>query len=194
MASFAELVPGFSAQERLGIIVREPLQAIWASGLILSAVTAFYDLQRKSGTDFFIYPDYFIFGIDCVPGEYAMLDIWPGHKRITVAPSAEACVRAINDRGVTVLLLPEHPTREPELERQTRSSALNRLKCGLVQCADGDIQVTCPPVVEGYVETVIRQTAGLTDAERDNWCHRRQIASKREHYRRVTPASALTYL
>jgi len=200
LPSFAELSPGFNAQGRLGIVIREPLQAVWASGLIMSAVTAFYDIQRQSGEDYFIYPDYFMFGINCVPGKYAMLDIWPDHKRITVPANAEEIVRVINDRGVTILLVPDTTPREPPLERQTRSSALNRLKFGLVyrpgeMIDKSDIQITCPPVVEGYVETVIRDTPGLTETERATLRRRRQEVSPAvEHYRRVSPASVLTYI
>src|SRR5262245_889979 len=100
LPSFAGLCDNFNAQDRLGIVVRQPMEAVWAGGLIMSAVTAFYDIQRQTGKDYFIYPDYFMFGIDCVPGDYGMLDIWPAHKRITVKPTAEECVRSINDRGV----------------------------------------------------------------------------------------------
>ena len=59
----------------------------------------------------------------------------------------EECVRAINDRGITILLVPDMPPRAAELERQTRSSALQRLKFGLVYrpgelVVENDIQVT----------------------------------------------------
>ena len=203
LPSFADLAPGFNTQARLGIVIREPMQAIWASGLIMSAVTAFYDIHRQSAEDYFIYPDYFIFGINCVPGDYGMLDIWPEHKCITVGATAEECVRALNDRGVTILVLPDTTPREPELERQTRSSYLQRLKFGLIYSpgaviGDSDIQITCPPALEPYVATIIQQTAGLSAAAREVLHSRRQAATAAgapvEHYRRVAPATALNYL
>ena len=203
LASFADLTPGFSAQERLGIVIREPMQAMWASGLIMSAVTAFYDIQRQSGEDYFIYPDYFMFGINCVPGNYGMLDIWPDHKRITVGGTAEECVRAINDRGITILLVPDMPPRAAELERQTRSSALQRLKFGLVYrpgepVVESDIQVTCPPALDPYLAEIINDTPALDAAAREALRSRRHAATAAgaavEYYRRVSPATALNYL
>ena len=202
-SSFADLTPGFTAQERLGIVIRDPMQAIWASGLIMSAVTAFYDIHRQSGEDYFIYPDYFMFGINCVPGDYGMLDIWPDHKRITVGATTEECVRAINDRGVTILVLPDTTPRAAELERQTRSSYLQRLKFGLVYepgavIGNSDIQITCPPALEPYLDTVISDTPALSAAARAALRTRRQGATASgapvEYYRRVAPATALNYL
>ncbi|MDA0698382.1 MAG: hypothetical protein O3B16_00880, partial [Chloroflexi bacterium] len=170
---------------------------------IMSAVTAFYDIHRQSAEDYFIYPDYFIFGINCVPGDYGMLDIWPEHKCITVGATAEECVRAINDRGVTILVLPDTTPREPELERQTRSSYLQRLKFGLIYSpgaviGDSDIQITCPPALEPYLATIIQKTPALSAAAREVLHSRRQAATAAgapvEHYRRVPPATALNYL
>ena len=201
--SFADLAPGFSTQERLGIVIREPMQALWASGLIMSAVTAFYDIHRQSSDDYFIYPDYFIFGINCDPGDYGMLDIWPDHKCIRVGVTAEECVRAINDRGVTILVLPDTTPRAAELERQTRSSFLQRLKFGLIYrpgaaIVDSDIQVTCPPALEPYLDTIIQNTPALSASDREVLRSARQTATASgapvEYYRRLAPATALNYL
>ncbi len=201
--SFADLAPGFSTQERLGIVIREPMQALWASGLIMSAVTAFYDIHRQSSEDYFIYPDYFIFGINCDPGDYGMLDIWPEHKCTRVGATAEECVRAINDRGVTILVLPDTTPRAAELERQTRSSFLQRLKFGLIYrpgaaIVDSDIQVTCPPALEPYLDTIIQNTPALSASDREVLRSARQTATASgapvEYYRRVAPATALNYL
>ena len=43
IASIANLVPDFNVQDRLGIVVRNSLDGIWASALITAMVTAFYD-------------------------------------------------------------------------------------------------------------------------------------------------------
>jgi hypothetical protein len=50
-------------RDRLGIVVHQPGGALGASVLALATITAFYDLQRARGNDFFIYPDYFVFHV-----------------------------------------------------------------------------------------------------------------------------------
>ena len=167
------------------------------------SVTAFYDIHRQSSDDYFIYPDYFIFGINCDPGDYGMLDIWPEHKCVRVGVTAEECVRAINDRGVTILVLPDTSPRAAELERQTRSSFLQRLKFGLIYrpgavIAGSDIQVTCPPALEPYLGTILQNTPALSASDREVLRSARQTATASgapvEYYRRIAPATALNYL
>src|SRR5690242_18894414 len=68
---------GFSAHDRLGVVVRDPGGAMGARWLILAAITAYYDVWRSRSDDFFIYPDYFRFHVARPLGDPAMLDIWP---------------------------------------------------------------------------------------------------------------------
>ena len=132
-----------------------------------------------------------------------MLDIWPEHKCVRVGVTAEECVRAINDRGVTILVLPDTSPRAAVLERQTRSSFLQRLKFGLIYrpgaaIVDSDIQVTCPSALEPYLDTIIQNTPALSASAREVLRSARQTATASgapvEYYRRVAPATALNYL
>src|ERR1043166_6843833 len=132
VASIADVFPQFNAQDRLGIVVRDSLDGIWTSNLIMATVTSFYDIQRGAGSEFFIYPDYFVFHAGCPPGDYGMLDIWPNHKSVPVDDNAEAILRAINDRAVNILVVPSSMRREGKIEKQTRSSALGRIKAALL--------------------------------------------------------------
>src|SRR5919199_663538 len=91
------------AEHRVGAVVRTPCGAVGASTLILAAVTAFYDVQRAGGEDFFIYPDFFLFHVGRPLGDHSMLDVWPGHKEVVVTGGPDALLEAINDRGVTHL-------------------------------------------------------------------------------------------
>src|SRR6476620_11743846 len=101
------VVAGFSDRDRLGVVVREPCGAIGASTLILAAITAYYDVWRSRSDDFFIYPDYFLFHVARPLGDHGMLDIWPSHKEVVVEDDPEQLLRAINDRGVSRLLVPD---------------------------------------------------------------------------------------
>jgi hypothetical protein len=58
-----DLFEGFGEQDRLGLVIRRPCGGVGASALITAAITAFYDLHRARGPDFFVYPDYFLFHV-----------------------------------------------------------------------------------------------------------------------------------
>jgi hypothetical protein len=58
-----ELFQGFGERDRLGVVIRRPCGGVGASALITATITAFYDLHRARGPDFFIYPDYFLFHV-----------------------------------------------------------------------------------------------------------------------------------
>lgn len=193
LPSFAALCPGFNAHDRLGVVVRHPLEAVQNSALILAAVTAFYDLQRAAGGEFFIYPDYYVFHVDCPPGDYAMFDIWPDHKLVAVPDEPEQILRAINDRAITLLVLNTDTPGEPEFELQTRSAALARLRHAMVRTvAPADIAITGNEVVEKYVRHVVENTTEVTSAERATALERG--AQITEHYARMAPAAALSWL
>ncbi|MSP14684.1 MAG: hypothetical protein EXR62_17215 [Chloroflexi bacterium] len=209
--SFAGLVRDFTSQDRLGVIVRHSLDGIWTSGLILAAVTAFYDEQRKHSDSFFIYPDYFIFHAGCRSGFYSMFDVWPDHKWVQVDDTPEDILRAVNDRGVNILVLPEPAlsttgSRAPEIQRQTRNSALGRIKSAFLYNPSGsinlpDVQVTSNAVVESYVKSAIDKTQGLTEEQRQAVYQRRQEALRAnpggnpvESYRCLAPAEAISLL
>jgi hypothetical protein len=159
-----DVLPGFDVHDRLGIVIRDAGGAVGASALILAAITAFYDEQRRRSRDFFVYPDYFCFHVGARFGDHGMLDIWPGHKEVVVADDAEEILRAVNDRGITRLLVPEGTPGEPELERQTLASAVGRIVTALVyspsgRVAEGDVTVAGTGVTERYVAAVLEQSA-----------------------------------
>jgi len=208
VASFADLCPGFTAQDRLGIIIRQPLDAIWNSALILAAVTAFYDEQRKAVSDFFIYPDYFIFHAGCPVAEYSMFDIWPQHKCISVEDNPETLLQAVNDRAISILVLNadeshERESRESSLQRHTRNAALNRIRHAFLcsrhkRTRNADVRIKGNEIVEKYVEQVIDQTVNITQPERDAARHERRQAvltgGLMECYQRISVAESLLHL
>ncbi|MER3603042.1 MAG: hypothetical protein C4298_04135 [Thermus sp.] len=106
-ASLVDLFPEFDQRDRVGIVVRDPCGSVGASAALMAAVTAFYDFPRAQGEDFFIYPDYYVFHVDRPHGDHSMLDIWPSHKEVVVPDKAQDILCAINDRGVTRLLVPD---------------------------------------------------------------------------------------
>ena len=164
-ASLADILPGFTERDRLGIVVRRPCGIVGASTLLMAAVTAFFDRQRDIHGDeeFFVYPDYFAFHLGGPLGAGGWLDIWPEHKEVVV-PQAdeETLLRAINDRGVTRLLVQDGPAKEVAFQPQTRSSAEGRIVTALAYSAEGrvaeaDVTVRGTAVTESYVERTLRE-------------------------------------
>ncbi len=96
-----DLFDGFGEHDRLGVVIRRPCGGVGASALITAAITAFYDLHRARGPDFFVYPDYFLFHVGRPLGDHARLDIWPSRKEVVVPENAEQVLEAINDRAIT---------------------------------------------------------------------------------------------
>ena len=101
-------------EDRLGVVMANPMDGVGCSNLICATTTLFYDhLRATKGTgNFFRYADNFMIGIGCEPGDFNQLDVWPLHKFVTIIqPTAEALIEAITDRGITLLAIPETGAR-----------------------------------------------------------------------------------
>ena len=196
-----ELFPGFDARDRLGIVVHHPGGALGASVLILATITAFYDVQRARGDDFFIYPDYFIFHVGQPHGNHSMLDIWPDHKEVVVANEPEAVLRAINDRAITRLLVPDGRPGNPSFGRATLASGCLRSALAYAptgRSRDADVTAAGNTVTESYVSAVISESVEL-DTERkatlrDERTRIMETGRPVEHYRRVSLDTARALL
>jgi hypothetical protein len=198
-----DVFPDFTERDRLGVVVRQMCGATGASTLILAAVTAFYDAQRAKGEDFFIYPDYFLFHVGARLGDHGMLDVWPAHKEVVVPDEPEELLRAINDRGVTRLLVEDRPPRQPRLERESLASARNRVATAAAysptgQLADANVLVGGNDVTESYVAAVLEQSSLLTSSARDELVRARRGLYEGgvpvERYRRLSLDDALARL
>ena len=198
------LLPDFGRGDRLGIVTREPCGALGATTLILAAVTAFYDRQRASGEDFFIYPENFVFHVGRPLGDHGWLEIWPSHKEVVVADDPEALLEAINDRGVTRLAVGQHEPGKPDLRRETLASAQAGIRTAIAYAEDGsvahaDAGIMGNAVTESYAATVLEQSTGVPADARERVAARRRArvrgaAAAVETYRRIALDEALTLL
>jgi hypothetical protein len=202
-ATLQEVFPGFADRDRLGVVVRRSCGATGASTLILAAVTAFYDIQRSRADDFFIYPDYFLFHVGARLGDHNMLDVWPSHKEVVVADSPEELLRAINDRGVTRLLVEDRVPGGPAFERESLASARSRVVTALAyaaagRVADADLRVAGNSVTESYVEAVLEQSTMNPVPDREAVAAARRALHEDgvpvETYRRLSLDEALARL
>ena len=159
-AGIPELFEGFGEQDRLGVVMSEPCGAVGASALISATVTAFYDIQRSRGPDFFVYPDYFLFHVGRPLGDHARLDVWPRRKEVVVADDPQEILEAIDDRAITRLVVEDGRPGEPELDEEVLASARGRIVSCLAyspagRVAGADVRIESNPVTEGYVEAIL---------------------------------------
>jgi len=159
-ARLTDLFEGFGEHDRLGVIIGRPGGGLGASALITATITAFYDLQRARGPDFFIYPDYFLFHLGRPFGDHSRLDIWPAHKEVVVPAQPQEVLRAVNDRAITRLVVEEGEPRDAELGAEELASARARISSCLAYSSSGrvtggDVRVAANAVVEGYVNTTL---------------------------------------
>ena len=198
-----DVFPDFAERDRLGVVVRHPCGATGASTLILAAVTAFYDVQRAKREDFFIYPDYFLFHVGARLGDHGMLDVWPAHKEVVVPDEPEELLRAVNDRGISRLLVEDRAPGEPRFERESLASARNRVATAVAysptgRLADADVLVGGNDVTESYVTAVLEQSSLLTPRARNEIALARRALNEGgvpvERYRRLSLDDALARL
>ncbi len=165
-AAIETLFEGFNEHDRLGIVIAADHGAAGAATLILAAVTAFYDRLRATDEEFFAYPDYFALHVGEPHGSLRKLDVFPDHKEIVVPADAESIVRALNDRGITRLLVPGRAPRAPRLKPETRASAERRIKTALVYSPRGRVlrpNVTVTGSERG--ESFVTEMLATTDAD-----------------------------
>jgi hypothetical protein len=198
--------PGFAQGDRVGVVLRDPVGALGASALIALSVTAFYEsLRVEHGDDYHRYADFYLFGAGCEIADYGELDVWPDHKHVVCAPDAESILRAVNDRAITRLVVPDAAPLGGAIERQTRTSAEARLRSAIAYSPTGladraDLSIRADRVVESYVEVVLFGNPQWIDeareAELKAWRASlfEERKSAREAYRRLTVAEALDAL
>ena len=171
-ATLADVLEGFEAADRVGVVARRPCAVVGCSALLMAAITAFYDVQRARSEDFFAYADYFVFHVGRRLGRHNRLDIWPPHKEVVVADEPEELLRAINDRGITRLLVEDGSPGDGGFARETLASAHGRVRTTIAYAATGrvrgaDVAIASNDVVETYVEGVLAQSEEVPAAERE---------------------------
>lgn len=179
-AALADVLPGFGEHDRLGVVVDRPGGAIGASGLLLAAITGFYDFHRRRGGDFLVYPDYFVLHVGAPHGDHRRFDVWPPHKEVVVSRGPDSLLQAVNDRAVSRLLVPEDGPGEPAddadagrpaLDPAAVASARARIESCLAYSPGGradraDVVVRGDAATEAYVTETIAGSDAIDDASR----------------------------
>lgn len=172
-----EVMPAVGPETRVGVAMGTGAEGTAAGNFVLSCVTAFYDHLRQTREDFFEYPNYYTFQTTDDPADYRMLDVYPDHKNVALDPDGEQLVRAITDRAIDVLVVPETDA-EPAVEDVTRHSAERRVDhCyryaadGKLDDADFSVAVSAEPARDWY-ETTLDSMEERVSLESREWLAR----------------------
>lgn len=193
---------GYTHLRRLGVFAPNGIDGAGAMNLIMAHVTAFYDCYRTASNDFFAYPDYFVFQCQDPPLNYAMFDIWPAHKCVTVGDTPGERLTAITDRGVNIMLVPEGTPREHEFERVQIASALRNIDTCYLYSDRGQVnqpQITISCAKEPFVQwgrNMFDSTGDQASQQRGvQWQAQFDSVDRIEQsYRKITRAEALSFL
>jgi hypothetical protein len=196
--------PDVAVSDRLGVVIRDPFDGLGAATFVLSRVTDFYEEYRAETEDFYAYPDYFTFQSDGRFVDYLWFDIWPDHKNVRTAPEAEAVLRAINDRAIDALLVPDGPAGDPDFEAVTREGFERRIDDCYLYAPDGELDdpsfsigLSCDPTwewIERTLDTIDDDYTDLRARRKREWRARIEDGTLLQDFRRIDPEDALRYL
>jgi hypothetical protein len=206
-SSLEEVFPGFNMNDRIGIVVRQTGGGMGASALLMSALTRFYDFHRPLLGDepgkLRIYPENFVFHVGQKHMNHSWMDIWPPHKEVVVEDDPEQILEAINDRGITRLLVEDIESSSATFLRETINSAQHRIISALAYSPIGRVNqaditiVSCSAAEENVLESLERSEE-LSDEVKEQMRIRRQSLYVNgritETYRRIELSDAFKML
>ncbi|MGK5115688.1 hypothetical protein [Geodermatophilus sp. CPCC 205506] len=170
-ATFDDVLPDFDRNERLGIVSRTAGSSLRAAGLLLAAVGRFYEIRLAESEDFYAYPNFFVFHVGDLHGYHGMIDVWPEHKEVIVGKGPESIVSAVNDRGITRLLIEEAPRARGLMARETVEGLRESLKTAYTfdpfgAGLDGaDVVVTPSSTAVGSIAESARASSSILGSE-----------------------------
>jgi hypothetical protein len=205
-AFLEDVFPRSNEHDRIGVVVRWSGGATGASSLLMAAMTRFYDFHRsRLGNErgnLRIYPECFVFHIGERRGNYRRMDVWPPHREVVVEDDPEQILEAINDRGVTRLLVEDATPSSTTFLRETISSTGQRIVSALAHSPTGrvdqaDVTVMSSSAAEGYVLAALDESKGLSeDVEKLQRGRQTLLSDGRvtETYRRIARSDAIRML
>lgn len=109
-----EVIPAWRANDRLGIVIREPFGSLGASLLLQVAALFHYEVEPSRRSERPQYPQLYAFHVGSRFGDHSSFDIFPPRREVLVSEDPAELLGAINDRAITRLLVPDTPPRDLE--------------------------------------------------------------------------------
>ncbi|GAA0332766.1 hypothetical protein GCM10009087_48740 [Sphingomonas oligophenolica] len=115
-------------RDRFGLVVNAALGGLGAGLLTMLAITAFYDEPTRKRRKWPLYPDIYLFHVGGPWGSHGGFDFWPDRKDVQVSDDPTDVLRAINDRGITHLAVPDGTLQKTVHRYKEPEAALDRIK------------------------------------------------------------------
>lgn len=139
-AAIADIYPDWCAHDRVGVVIDEALGGIGATHLMQIAMTAYYDVKPSRRAELSVYPEIYAFHIGRPYGTHAPYDIWPARREVIVrTQDHREVLDAINDRGITRLIVPDRLQRQVVHRPKEVDAALDRIASAFVYDASGRV-------------------------------------------------------
>ncbi len=163
---FTDILHNSQQGDRLGIVSMTPGDSLTAAPLLLAAIGDYYETLREMESDFFLYPEFFIFHVGHLQCYHSSLDIWPQSKEVVVSEDPQALLSAINDRGIHHLILPHSDKTSGTVMMHAAQAARRRLKTVLTAGEHkGDISVIPSEAAARMIALAARRSSGLLGEE-----------------------------
>jgi hypothetical protein len=138
-SSVQAVFPDWTAGDRFGIVIDEPLGGLGATQLIQMAATLFYDVKPSRRSERKVYPEIYALHYGRGFGAHAPFDFWPARREAILERDPRVLLDAINDRGITRLAIPDRPTRDIEHRPKEEDAALDRIVSAFLYSPTGQV-------------------------------------------------------
>jgi hypothetical protein len=206
-SSLEDIFSGYNKNDRIGVVVRQAGGGMGASALLMAALTRFYDFHRPNLGDepgkLRIYPEFFVFHVGKRHMNHSWMDVWPPHKEVLVEDDPEQILEAINDRGITRLVVEDIAPSSATFLRETISSAKLRIVSALAYSPTGrvdhaDVRIMSCSAAEDNVLDSLNRSEELSEEVKEQLRQERQslLVNGRvtETYRRIEVSDAINML
>lgn len=167
---FTDVLHNFQQGDRVGVVSMVPGDSLTAAPLLLAAIGDYYETLRKTASDFFLYPDFFIFHVGHLHCYHSALDVWPQSKEVVVSEDPQVLLSAVNDRGIQHLILPNADRTSGTVMLHAAQAARRRLKTVLtVSEPSGEISVTPSEAAARMIAVAARRSNSLLGDELVNY-------------------------
>ena len=125
--SISDVLPDWQLHDRLGLVIDAPLGGLGASHLVQIAITRFYEAAARRTTELKVYPEIYAFHVGKPRGSHAAFDFWPARREVMLSADPKDLLDAINDRGITRLVVPDRAIGAVEFRPKEMDTALDRI-------------------------------------------------------------------
>lgn len=191
-ATFDDVFPDFTVDDRLAIVTTSPGGAFAAAPLLLASIGRYYELLRQKRSDFYRYPGYYVVHAGRRYGHHAWIDIWPANKEVVVAAEGEAVLEALYDRAITHVMLEDCGSAPGELMREHANWLLEDVREVLTYTAGasaGPITVRPSAIAADFIGRAAESGLGMLDSDLIQRIN--ETSSQSQGYTRISSTDAL---